>query len=557
LENAPTTATGKLPADYGTAAQQLLALDEHALAAAMSRLAPAEAARLIQAAPALKDKSRLLWAMDRHKRADVLDQLPVRLVAALVQNLEDQNKLLLGNISIDTFRRVLAACAPAQKYYWLALANSFLDDAANLLTLSVPARELAEMLMTVPEFRQNLNRLAEIEPAGLTIPLPIRDPKLRRILQTVIDLEEEAWGELMKAALEIQTYRRDHPEEQELTSEPIVLREFETIPLPKLRRPVPTAPEDAFQPTGVAVARTASLPVRVSLGAAVAALSEADQERVNREFLELVQDEVDGLGGSYAEADLRRAIGRARFYVQVGLGHLSGDDPEEAAKRLAETPAREVARAGMAVLEGIRQVAVRLRAFRRLLDARQMALLSALCRPDPDVRSEAGDMPVLHIQAAGGAAPSTTIPLADVPDALSDVADWVALARRLESRELRAALRAKTGGADAVAASLVVALAIYGRWEVGLVELPDVEEFRRRHYDAEAGRLRPGLREMLITRTRQWAGQDAERVEYVLMAAAGRLERLLAEVKELTTKLARGRVWLSDARRRKQRKALS
>lgn len=62
---------------------------------------------------------------------------------------------------------------------------------------------------------------------------------------------------------------------------------------------------------------------------------------------------------------------------------------------------------------------------------------------------------------------------------------------------------------------------------------------------------------MLITRTRQWAGQDAERVEYVLMAAAGRLERLLAEVKELTTKLARGRVWLSDARRRKQREALS
>ncbi|MGQ9523649.1 MAG: hypothetical protein ACUVTZ_02300, partial [Armatimonadota bacterium] len=300
--------------DPKSIAKRLLSMDDEELVAAVRRLTPAQAARVVQSAPTLQDKTRLLWAMDRPKRADVLDRMPAGVFAALVQNMEDRNRYLLGCISIQGFRQLLDLCSPAQKYYWVALANSFNDEAANLLLLSIPIRDLAEMLMTVKEFRDHLDALVDYEPAGLYQPLPVTDPTLKRVLEAFIQLEEESFTDLIKCALEIRTYEVEHPEEAELRFEPIVLKDLGSIPLPPLRKPIPTA-LSSVQPgaqDGGPPAPTAHLPQRVSWLGSLARLSDQRRREVQKEFLRLVQQEIEGLGGSFAETDIQKAMGRAR-----------------------------------------------------------------------------------------------------------------------------------------------------------------------------------------------------------------------------------------------------
>lgn len=531
-------------------------MDDDELAAAVNRLTPAQAARVLEAAPTLQDKTRLLWAMDRPKRADVLDRVPAGVFAALVQNMEDRNRYLLGCISIQGFRQVLDLCSPAQKYYWVALANSFSDEAANLLLLSIPIRDLAEMLMTVKDFRDHLDALVDYEAQGLSEPLPVTDPTLKRVLETFIALEEESFTDLIKCALEIRTYEMEHPEEAEIRFEPIVLRELGSIPLPPLRKPIPTALALSSNPEGSALpaTTTAHLPQRVSWTGSLARLDEGRRAQVQKEFLQIVRQEIEGLGGSFAEADIQRAMSRARFYVQAGLAHLSSDDQEKAVQVLETAGAVEVSRAGMAVVEGFRQVAVRLLAFRSLLDRKQVNVLESLCRPDVGVDETTGEVPVVYVHEGGTGRVVGTMLLANLPEALSDIADWVAVARRLDRQQVETAVGSEHGGADAVGAALVVALTMYGRWDLELVDLGDVLEFRARHFDATMGRVCSEVRESLLKAAREWGGEDSERVEYVLMRAVDRLEGFLFETGEVTVKSCRGRVWISQHAKRKPRK---
>ncbi|MGQ9698787.1 MAG: hypothetical protein ACUVRO_12440, partial [Armatimonadota bacterium] len=229
-----------------------------------------------------------------------------------------------------------------------------------------------------------------------------------------------------------------------------------------------------------------------------------------------------------------------------GLAHLSSDDQEKAVRVLDATGAEEVSRAGMAVMEGFRQVAVRLLAFRFLLDRKQVNLLESLCRPDVGMDEATGEVPVVHIREGGTGRVEGVMPVAGLPEALSDIADWVSLARRLDRSQVETAVGSEHGGADAAAAALVIALTIYGRWDLSLPDLDDVVEFRERHFDATMGRVRPEVRESLLAAARDWAGEDAERVEYVLMRAVDRLEGFLFETAELTVKACRGRLWISQ-----------
>ena len=539
----------KLMTNPQATARQLLEMDDEALVAAINRLSPTEAARILDAAPSLKDKTRLLWALERPKRAEVLDRIPPQTFAALVQNEEERNRYLLGCVSLAGFRKVLDLCSPAQKYYWLSLANSFSDEAANLLILAIPIRDLAEMLMTVKDFREHLDELVDYEPAGFSDPLPVTDPDLHAILRTFIELEEESYKDLIKCALEIRTYEREHPEEAELRFEPIVLRNLETIPLPPLRRPLPTAPASQAPeelPAAPPAPRTAKMPEKVSWARSIASVGEERRKQLRKEFVRLIQQEIEGLGGSYAEADVRRAMGRAQFYVQTGLAQLSSDDPEKALEIVQHRSAEEVAQAGMAVAEGFRQTAVRLLVFKDLLDEAQIALLHSLCHPDVGMDEESGEIPVFYIRKPETDEFLGAVPLREVPEALSDVADWIALARRLKRSQVKAAVKSKYGGADAAAASLVVSLLMFRRWEVGLPELRDLEDFKSRYFDQTMGRVRPELRDELVKMAREWAGSDAERVEYILMRALDKLEGFLFETEMLTPQACRRRVLISE-----------
>jgi hypothetical protein len=150
----------------------LLSLTEDAaFRAAVRALDPEEAALAVGRAPTLEDKSRLVWALDPRARADVLDRLHPGFVGALIQNREEENKRLLGDISRVQFTRLLRHCSPERAYYWLTLATSFPDARANLLPLLISIDDLAGALLSEPEFESHCQSVSgcNLEDIGLNL----------------------------------------------------------------------------------------------------------------------------------------------------------------------------------------------------------------------------------------------------------------------------------------------------------------------------------------------------------------------------------------------------
>jgi hypothetical protein len=88
---------------------------------------------MVTHAPGIEAQSRLVWSMDKPQLAAALDHLAPVGVAALIQNRERRNRRILGDLSFDHFSAILQFCGPKQRYYRLALANSFPDVGSNLL----------------------------------------------------------------------------------------------------------------------------------------------------------------------------------------------------------------------------------------------------------------------------------------------------------------------------------------------------------------------------------------------------------------------------------------
>src|SRR5690349_6066493 len=128
--------------DFWTAVEALVSIegDEEALETALSAASPAIAARAVAAAPSLQRKTALLWAMDDRQRREALELLHPALIGALVQNLEEDNRYLLGDVSLEAFRSLLRLCSPERKYYWVLTALSFTDARANALPLLLTTR---------------------------------------------------------------------------------------------------------------------------------------------------------------------------------------------------------------------------------------------------------------------------------------------------------------------------------------------------------------------------------------------------------------------------------
>lgn len=199
----------------GPAGALLSLAEPEALQAAINALEPEEAAAAIGHAPSLEEKSQLVWALAPERRRAALDELHPGLVGALIRNREAENKALLGDLSREQFTRLLRCCSPEQAYYWLSLATSFVNTRANMLPLLVPIEDLAGALLTRPEFVMHCqevgnysvgefsldlqDELLDIVSATVTVTgpeggseefpilddLPVRDPRLRRLLHTL------------------------------------------------------------------------------------------------------------------------------------------------------------------------------------------------------------------------------------------------------------------------------------------------------------------------------------------------------------------------------------
>lgn len=459
---------------------ELARLDsDEELEAALARLSPEETLQAVLATRGLEERTRLLWAMEDARRREVVEQLPSPLLAALIQNLEEDNRYLLGDVSVSAFRRLLQLCSPSRQYGWLQTALSFTDARANLLPLLLPTRELAELLLTRPAFERHVRALADypleeqrlppellLNPAQALVDLhsgellvrfPVDDPPLARLLQLILDTDPDRYADLLREALALLDYRENHPEEAlDLTQAPVLVPEeaLDTEPESPVAGPGEPAPSPAGDsPPGLVPLDGAPLEVLLA--------SASGPERAAREaeFEALCIRQAVAEGGSFLTRDLNRIARRVAAYVLLG-----GDGPLSLAQRL---------RRGERRVEGLRQIALRLRPIVDILPSRSRRLVAALHPPVLDLDSSG--RPCLQLPPDPGG--EECVSLTDCRAGLEEARAWVALARHLGLDRTRAALT-RSGGAEALIARIGQAAVLYGRVDPDLFEPADRIRFR-------------------------------------------------------------------------------
>ncbi|HEU4754215.1 MAG TPA: DUF6178 family protein, partial [Armatimonadota bacterium] len=427
--------------------------------------------------------------------------VPPALVGALVQNLEEDNRYLLGDLSLEQFRALLELCSPERKYYWITTALSFTDARANALPLLIPTGELAEILLTRVEWETHLRALGEypledarLPPEMLTDPaqalvdlfgaenllrqFPVNDTGLAHLLQTLLDYDADRYVDLVREGLRRADYAENHPTEWEaLTEDPVLLEplEGEGVEAPASD----LVPEERPLPGGDVP--VSLVPVKAPpLVRLTAALPPALQERVGQELQYLYIRQAVAEGGSFHRSDLSRVARSTEAYLLLGLQAESGGDPERERQLLQNRPLNKISQSGARTVERLRQVALRLAPTEKVLDAEGRAFVRSLVRPRLTLGPE-GE-PRLQLLPAGDL-PET----ADLPTAtgmLQETAAWVALARSMGLARTEKALAA-AGSMRALLEELALGAVLFGRLEPGLTEPQDRKRFTARYATPE------------------------------------------------------------------------
>jgi hypothetical protein len=536
--------------------QALLSIEEpQALQAAINALEPEDAALAVGQAPSVEEKSRLVWALEPERRAEVLDQLHPGMIGALIQNQEAENKALLGDLSREQFTRLLRFCSPERAYYWLTLATSFEDARANMLPLLVPVGDLAAALLTQPEFETHCQEIGDYSVEGLGLELaellhralsetrdlafaivtvfgadgmlrefPIRDRRLRQICQMILDYAPEHYVELIHVTLQLSDYQGNHSEEQEvLREEPVLLDHVLSLEEERSRTGLAAQEGNAARPAAADIASVPSLPARQSaelMRTAAAALPAQRQNELSQEMQLLFLQEAAYAGGSFLQADLEQAAERVQSYVQLGLAGLSEGRTEQAAQLLREQRLRTLMESGARQVERLRQVALRLEPWHEVLDKEQIRLLEGLVHPDLGIEEES-HRPVLRLRKAPRSSVVESIDLETARGRLEAIDAWIALVRAVgKARILR---RKRDADTDPLTRDLLVAAVLYRLWDPALVEAADRARFRSRYLDAETGRWSPAAYRALAE-----ALQTLARDRKLGSSAVEKIARLLA-----------------------------
>jgi hypothetical protein len=510
------------------AVDTLLSLeDPDALEAALAAAEPGLAARAVNVAPTLEQKTTLLWAMDDRQRREALEWVPPALVGALVQNLEDDNRYLLGDISLEQFRALLDLCSPERKYYWIVTALSFTDARANALPLLLTTRELAEIFLTRAEFEEHVRALGDfpledmrlppeamVDPAQalldlfgpekLLVQFPVPEPTLAHVLQTILDYDPDRYVDLVREGLRGLDYAENHPHEWEaLTEDPILLEALEAPDTEPAEEALPAdGPPLALVPIGAP-----------PLARLAAALPPARREQVGRELQYLYVRQAVAEGGSFARQDLERVARSVEAYLLLGLQAESGEDPAREAAVLGSRPLNKISQSGARVVERLRQVALRLAPLEKVLSAEQRALVRSLSRPRLTIGADGS--PRIQLLPAG------TLPEeADVPTAtamLHEIGAWTAAARALGLARVEKAL-AEGATVDGLLEELALAAALYGRVELGLAAAKDRE------------RAPSGPTPVFTQAVEAWAGKQGADPALVRPLFDRALKRMVAKV---------------------------
>lgn len=521
---------------------RLLTLEEPALERALAEVTPALAATAVAAAPSLNRKTTLLWAMEDRQRREALELVPPAVIGALIQNLEEDNRYLLGDLSLVQFRALLALCSPERKYYWIATALSFPDVRANALPLLLPTRELVEILFTRAEFEAHIRAIAEfpveharipddlaLDPARAVIHLvgadqflrqfPVGDPNLAQIIQLVLDYDPDRYADMIREGLRLADYVESHPEEwEELTEAPVLL---DTLASPTGTSPS-EAPDALFEPEGPPLALvplTAPPLVRVT-----AALPPARQEQLNSEMQELFIRQAVAEGGSFLLSDLHRVARGVEAYLLLGLRAESEGRPDSEPDVLASRPAHKVVQSGARLMEALRQVAFRLAPLSRWLSPDWRALVRSLSHPRLTLGPD-GEPRITLL-------PAESLPEdADYDTAremLLDAAAWTEMARALGLERTAEALEA-AGSVDRLLEELALGAVLFARIEPGLAQEGDRARFHERYVSRADETPTPAARAGLRRVVQAWARQkslDYDRSLNLLEAALERLARI-------------------------------
>lgn len=518
--------------------------DEEELEALLAEADSLTAARAVALCGTLEQKTALLWAMEDPQRREVLEIVPAPLIGALVQNLEDDNRYLLGDVGLDQFRALLSLCSPERKYYWLITALSFTDARANILPLLLTTRELVDIFLTRSEFEDHLRALGDypledariapdlfvdpaqtlvdlIGPENLLTEFPIKEPTLSRVLQNLLDFDQDRYVDLIREGLRSIDYQENHPLEWEaLTEEPVLVDALAPLPGPpgggaSTEDTDEAAPEEAEMALSLVPVDRSPL-VRIA-----ASLPAVQQQRVADELQYLFLRQAVAEGGSFLLEDLARVARSVEAYLLLGLQAESNGAKEHESRVLRSRPLHKIQLTGARQVERLRQVALRVQPLEKILDNEQRGVVVSLAKPRLTVNAE-GE-PRLRLQP-GGNLPETT----DLPTAaalIHDIGAWTALARGLGLADVQTALQG-AGTTASLLEELAVGAAVYGRIELGLTEPADRKRFRARYVPAGTETVAPeafaGLRAVVGT----WAAARNVDADLVLPL----LERALTRV---------------------------
>jgi hypothetical protein len=501
--------------------------------------------------PTLTAKADALVALPPDVRHAVLGALPPTTVAAVIENDERAN-LLLANLPYTKFHEIVALGDFRHGRQWLERAATSGSLAGALLPSLMNPRDLAEMLLTEPEFRRVLPRLLNYERAerwrqlltpaewhtNLTSMLlsdaeeliaktSFKNKDLKAVVQSLVDFVPELYLEAVMAATERLKYAQDRPDEfEDLTSLPFTIAEArDTEP-----------PADGGAPDG-SFADSPLGDVLPEGGDPVFALATAGLSAQRKAFLEtqlrdLLRQEVLATA-SFAEAAMQRAAGRVLAYLRVGL-EAFGPSLEEATLALDKHDLPEIGALGARAIEGYRQKALALAGLRDWLDSRQRQFLDAMKQPEAGMHPETRE-PVLWLASRPKQEREEwhPAPLAEIVPRLADIATWASLARAAFATPERVHViynTAKTRTAGEALRRTVVALALYRRWEPELVRpAEDFAAFERQYRRGRRGRLdavRERVQEALdLTPDGAWKPSDAKsRARNLLMRVVDEIE---------------------------------
>ncbi len=466
--------------------------DPEALEAALERLSPSDAALAVGLAAGLEAKSAILWGLADARRREVLDLLPSPLIAALIQNLEEDNRFLLGDLSIPGFQSLLQLCSPERQFGWLLRALSFTDVRANALPLLLPTAQLVEILLTRAEWHDHLRGLADFPiedqrlpaealqdpaqamidlygPEGFLRQFPVQDPELAQAIQLILTYDADRYADLIRLGLQGLDYAENHPEEWEtLTEAPVLLSDLD--PLSDLFAGA-REPFDADATPPIAADPSPPLALQPTLAGPLArtitSLPTAVRERVQADLQTAYIRQAIAEGGSFLRTDLERVARSEEAYLLLGLAAISEREADWA-EVLSRRPLRKVSAVGTRIIERLRQAVLRLTPLAPGLPPRQRVLVQSLEHPRMSLTADG--RPVLLLL------PHRTLPPSlDVIEAaglLLEAQRWGVLVRVIGVERCREHFQ-RARDERRLLTELAVSALAYGRLELGLIDVDD------------------------------------------------------------------------------------